>query len=211
MKIFADAAVDAMEAGTAIVSGALDIACDPPLRVWGGHGTLELEEGVFEGVGDRGLVQVSGGAIGGSEQNITVSLSGVDPDTLTLLEADEVRDAPAVLWRLIFDGSGTQMLDAHVFRRGRLDQLITDEAIGGQATISAQIEGAARGLGRRGGRVRPAAGQRLGNAAGGGVRAVSYAGKKMLYWGGQRPATAGSALGGSRTVGTAERSAADYL
>jgi len=45
--------------------------------------------------------------------------------------------------------------------------------------------------------MRTDADQRLVNATDGGMRHISYAGQKMLYWGGKVPARAGSALGGS--------------
>ena len=56
--------------------------------------------------------------------------------------------------------------------------------------------GLAKGLGRKGGRMRTDADQRLIDPDDGFFKNVAYAGAKTLYWGGQRPATAGSALGG---------------
>lgn len=194
MKIFTAEAQVAIEDGSARVSGALLIACDDPVKVWGGYGTLEIGEHAFLGVGDRALAQVTEAALGGAAQSVTLSLSGVDPDILPLLDADELRDAPAVLWRLIFDGSGRTLLDAHVFRRGRVDLVTTEEVVGGAAIIQVMIEGAARGLGRRGGRMRTDADQRLITPTDGSMKHVSYAGEKTLYWGGQPPARAGTVL-----------------
>ena len=190
MKVFSAPAQAAIEDGTAIVGGAVEIACDPPVRVWNGYGPLTLDGHEFTGVGDRGLVRTTNAKIGGAAQAIGLSLSGVDPDVLPLLEADELKGAPTSLRRLIFDGSGRQLLDSHVFSRGRVDTISTDETIGGEAAITAAIEGAARGLGRRGGRMRSDADQRLVDPTDGGMRHVSYAGSKQLYWGGQRPAPA---------------------
>lgn len=196
MKIIAPAALDALQAGTAIVSGALEIACDPPVRVWGGYHNLTLEGQTFTGIGDRGIAQIAGGALGDAAQNITLTLSGIDPETLALLDAAEVSGAPAVLWRLIFDQSGTSLLDANVWARGRIDVLEREEQIGGTATITAQLETAARGLGRRGARMRSDADQRLIDPSDGFFKNVSFTGEKTLYWGGVRPARAGSALPG---------------
>lgn len=196
MKLFAPAALAAIEDGSAIVSGAVKIACDPPVLVWGGYGILPIGGDQYLGVGDRGLAQVTSAALGGSAQNATLSLSGVDPDILPLLDATELRGASAVLWRLIFNGAGTGLLDAHVYRRGRVDQVTTEETVGGEAMITLSIEGAARGLGRRGGRMRTDADQRLVKATDGSMKHVSYAGEKTLYWGGQPPAPAATATGG---------------
>jgi hypothetical protein len=207
MRSFTDEAMDAIVAGTAIAVGAVEILCDSPVRVWGGPWATIIDGEDYLGVGDRGLVQVGSAALGSAAQNLTLELSGVDPAALDVLDADEVRGAPVVLRRMIFNGSGTRCLDVHVFRRGRLDQLITEEMVGGSAIIRAMVEGAARGLGRRGGRMRTDADQRLVEATDGGMRHVSYAGQKMLYWGGKVPAAARTALGGV-SAGTSSASAA---
>lgn len=196
MKVLSPAALAALEDGTAIVSGAVEIACDPIVRVWGGWHPLTFDGRTFDPIGDRGLAQVTGGALGDAAQNITLTLSGIDPETLALLDADGLSGAPAVLWRLIFDQSGNTLLDFHVWARGRLDTIERDEEIGSTAAITAQLETAAKGLGRRGARMRSDADQRLIDPADGFFKNVSYAGEKTLYWGGRRPARAGSALGG---------------
>lgn len=197
MKLFSPAALAALENGNAIVTGAVEIASSPPVRVWGGHGSITFAGRTFDGVGDRGIARVAGGALGGAAQNITLSLSGIDPETLALMDAAEVKGAPTVLWRLIFDHSGTSLLDFHVWGRGRLDTLEQEDEIGGTAALTARLETAARGLGKRGGRMRSDADQRLIDPADGFFKNVSFAAEKQLYWGGRRPARAGSALPGT--------------
>ncbi|MES2175113.1 MAG: hypothetical protein V4523_14360 [Pseudomonadota bacterium] len=200
MKIFPPAAQAAIDRGDAVTSGAAAILCDPPIRVWGGYGEQEIDGEIYDGIGDAGLIAVSGGALGGSEQNITLELSGVEPEVIALFDAAAIRRAPVIVHRLIFDSSGTQMLHAEVFKRGTLDQIPVEETPGGTSTIKAMVETAARGLGRRGGRMRTDADQRLIKSADGGFKAIAYAGQKNLYWGGKRPATASSALGGALRV-----------
>lgn len=202
MKSFNDAAMAEIEAGTAIVSGAVEVLSDPPIRVWGGYGELTLDGQTYEPIGDRGLAQVDTGTLGATAQNVTLTLSGIEPEVLALLDSDEVRRASVAVWRLIFAGDGRTFLDGRVFRRGRLDQLQVASTIGGAATISALVESAARGLGRRGGRLRSDADQRLVKANDGFFRNVSFAAEKQLYWGGKKPATAGAALGGSSYGGS---------
>lgn len=205
MKILSPAALSALDEGTAIVAGAVEIGSNPLVRVWGGWREITFDGRTFEPVGDRSLVQIAGGALGGAAQNISLTLSGIDPETLALLDADDVSGAPAILWRLIFSQDGNSLLDYHVWARGRLDTLESSEVIGGTATISAQLETAARGLGRRGGRMRSDADQRLIDANDGFFKNVSYAGEKMLYWGGRRPVRAGSGLPGSGGSGFDKR------
>jgi hypothetical protein len=138
---------------------------------------------------------VHGAALGSAATNVELTLSGIDPETLALLDAEEVRRAAVTLRRLIYAGDGRTLLDIEVFQRGRLDQLSAVETIGGTAALAAMIETAARGLGRRGGRMRSDADQRLIKADDGFFKHASYAGEKTLYWGGRPPANAGQALG----------------
>jgi hypothetical protein len=196
MKTIAPAALAALEAGTAIVSGAVEIACTPPVRVWGGWHEITFDGRTFEPIGDRSLVQAAGGALGDAAQNITLTLSGIDPETMALLDSTGLSGASAVLWRLIFSGDGNTLLDFDVWARGRLDTIERQEEIGGTASITALLETAAKGLGRSGARMRSDADQRLIDPADGFFKNVSYAGEKNLYWGGRRPARAGSALPG---------------
>lgn len=194
MKIWSDAAIAAMTDGTAISIGAVKIGCTPPVRVWGGYGQITLAGETYDGIGDRGLIAASAGTIGSAEQNVSLTLSGVEPSVLALWSASEVRRAPCQIWELIWDGSGTVMLDAKIFTAGRIDACTIDEEVGGTATIIAQVETAARGLGQTGQRMRTDADQRLIDANDAGFRAISFAGQKTLYWGGQRPSSA-STLG----------------
>ncbi|MDO7841073.1 hypothetical protein [Sphingomonas immobilis] len=194
MKIFSDEAIEAIERGDVIVSGAVEILSDPPVRVWGGYNQIVIDGQTFDGIGDRGLAAVSGGALGGAEQNVTLELSRIEPDVIALFDAGPLRRVITVIRRLLFDGSGTQLLHAEIFTRGTLDQLPVEETPGGTSTIKASVETAARGLGRRGGRMRTDADQRLIKATDGGFKAIAYAGQKNLYWGGKKPATAANAL-----------------
>jgi hypothetical protein len=187
-----------------------DPVAAPPIRLWGGYGTAALpsDEGTsfFSGIGDRGLIASSTGAIGGTAQNLTLALSGIEPAALEVLNPDEVRDASVVVRRLIFDSAGKTLLGAYVFCRGRLDELKTSEMVGGAAAIQLSVEGAARGLGRRGGRARSDADQRLVSSTDGFYRVVSAAPKKTLYWGGKTPSIGSSLSGGGVAVSTSSSS-----
>ena len=194
MKTIASGAIDAMTDGTAIAVGAVKIGCTPPVLVWGGYGSLTLGGETYDGIGDRGLVTLSGSALGDAEQNITLSLSGIEPDVIALFSASSVQRAPCQIWLLTFDGAGLNLLDSQIYTRGKIDSVEVVETIGGTSTIVAQVEPAARGLGRSGQRMRTDADQRLIDAADTGFRVVSFAGQKSLFWGGQKP-TSASQLG----------------
>lgn len=205
MKSFSAAAMAAIQRGDAIVAGAVEIMSDPPVRVWGGYGILSIDGNNYDPIGDRGLAQEGSAAIGSAAGNITLTLSGIEPDVIALLNAGEVIRAPVTIWRLIFDGTGTALLDAQIFERGQVDRITVSETIGGVASIQVAVETAARGLGRKGGRMRTDADQRLIKANDGFFKNVAFAAEKTLYWGGKRPANAGRALGGGTPSGGAPR------
>lgn len=194
MKAISPEGLAALENGC-VVAGAVYIACAPePVAAWGGYGDQIIDGVVFKGVGDRAMAQVSGGALGGTEQNVTLTLNGLDTEVMKLLDAGSLRDSAAVVWRLIFDASGTILHDALVFTRGRLDTLPLAATAGGEFSITALIEGAARGQGRAGARTRSDADQRLIDPTDAGMSVVSYAGQKTLYTGGRPPFTAAAAV-----------------
>jgi hypothetical protein len=152
-----------------------------PIRLWGGYGDADLPSdagtSTYHGIGDRSLGQQISAAIGGSAQNLTLTLSGIEPAALALLDPSEVKGASAVVRILFFDSAGKTLLGAYVYTRGRVDELKTSEVVGGPASIQLAIEGAARGLGRKGARLRSDADQRLVSSTDGFYRVVSAAPK----------------------------------
>ncbi len=194
MKSIATAAIAAMQDGTAISVGAVRIGTTPPVRVWGGYGSITLNGEIYDGIGDRGLVQITGSTLGTSEQNITLQLSGVEADVLSAWNAAGLQGAVCQVWLLTFDGAGQTMLDAQIYAAGRLDTMPITDVPGSTSTITASVETAARGLGRSGQRLRTDADQRLISSTDNAFQAVSFAGNKTLYWGGQKP-TSASTLG----------------
>lgn len=196
MRIISPAALEALRTGDNIVSAAVKFASAPDFRIWGGYGDLVLNSEVYKGIGDRGLVEVSAGSLGDSEQNINLMLSGVDPDTVALLDATTIQRVPCAISRLVWNSAGTSLLDAQVYTRSRLDTINVKETVGGLSALEVSVETAARGLGRSGQRMRTDADMRMRDPNDAGFQAVSYAGTKMLYWGGKPPARASYAIPG---------------
>ncbi|MFN7110328.1 MAG: hypothetical protein ACK4M2_01730 [Brevundimonas sp.] len=200
MKIYSAEALAEIEAGTAMVSGAAWFGGDDPIGLWSGDGPLAFtDRGVpraFIGISDRALASVAAGALGGSEQGLSLSVSGIDPDVVGQLDLDSLRGVPVILWKLVFNGTGARLLDARVHQRGRVDTAPLEDDVGGASTLTINIEGAARGQGRRSERMRTDADQRLISPTDGGLSRVTYAGEKTIYAGGQPPAKSGTALGG---------------
>lgn len=197
MKLFSEEALSALAAGEAVVSGAVRIGTAPNLiRFWGGYGVMVIDGEAYLGVGDRGLVAASEGALGGADVGAEVTLSRVDPDVMAQVDLKALRGQPVVLYRLVFNSTGARLLHAAVYLRGRIDRAQVTEKVGDASVITLGVEGAARGLGRRSERMRTDADQRLIKPDDGGFRHIAYAGDKAIYFGGQKPQRAGSALGG---------------
>lgn len=197
MKTIADAAMTAIEAGEALVTGAVKIVPRDEeadsICLWGGYGVLQIDGDDYLPLGNRATAQTAG-AIGGVAQGIKLTLSGVEAAALALLDAEEVKRASAVLYRLIFASDGKTLLDGHLFDRGHVDTVDTVETVGGAAAIEVAVESAARGLGRQGARQRSDSDQRLINPDDGYFKNTAWAAEKALYWGGKKPARAGSVL-----------------
>ncbi len=70
-------------------------------------------------------------------------------------------------------------------RRGRVDSAPVEDVIGGTSTITISIETSARGMGRRGKRMRSDADQRTIDPLDGFFKHCSYAGTKTVYQGGK--------------------------
>lgn len=195
MKTFSAEATAALASGDVLTSGAVRLGLPEPVRFWGGYGPLVIDGEVFGGIGDRGLVEASGGSLGGTAQGAQLTLSGVDPDVVSQIDLQALRGVSVVLWRLLFNGAGSRLLHPAVFLRGRVDRVSTEETPGGTAAIIVDVEGAARGLGRRSERMRTDADQRLILPEDTGLKRVSYAGGKSIYWGGKPPERAGGIAG----------------
>lgn len=199
MKTFSAEALAAIASGDVMTSGAVQLGREPnQIRLWGGYGVLAWtgSGGAYLGIGKRGLVNASGGSLGGSEQGAELTLSNVDPDALAQVNLKSLRGQPAVLWRLIFNGTGARLLHAEIFQRGRVDRAPKEETPGGEAIIRVGVEGPARGLGRRSERMRTDADQRMIDPTANGFAAVAYAGEKAINWGGKPPQRSGAAFGG---------------
>jgi len=191
MKILSPEALAALDRGDAVVSAAVRIALETPARFWGGFGPLVIAGETYVGVGDRGMVSTTRGAIGTAEYKTELKLSGVDPDVASALDLRALRGKGVVIRRLIFDSSGSILLGQNVWQRGRIDLATLDEMVGGPSTLVVSVEGAARGLGRRSERMRSDADQRLIDPDDGALRRIAFAGEKQIYWGGKVPARAG--------------------
>lgn len=202
MKTYSEAEIAAFADGTAMVAAAVFIDGPSAFRVWTGNGPLTFEadgaSSTFTGIGQYGLLKTTGGQLGGAAQGVELGLTGVDPKVLELVPLAPWHGAPAVIWRLTFNGTGSTLLGAHVHVRGRVLDLWRDDTPGDASTLNCRVEGAARTAGRARGRMRSDPDQRLILGTDGGFKKVSHAGQIKLYTGAERPFSFGGGAGGVR-------------
>lgn len=208
MKTMNPDALAALEAGRAVVAGAVRFGTTEPLRLWGGYGTLEIDGEEYLPVGSNAIVNTTAGSVGLAAEGTTLELSDIPPENMAQINTLALRGVSVVIRRLIFDENGRDLLDDTVHIRGRVDFVQRSVQAGNTATIGVTVEGAARGLGRASGRMRTDADQRLILSTDGGMKHVSYAGEVTLYWGGKPPQRAGSVLPSS--VGSGSRPNNEY-
>lgn len=197
MKPYSAQTLAGLASGEVLASSAVYLAAPSPLRAWGGFGSLVLDGETFFGVGNAGLVRGMSASLGAVAQGTEMELSGIDPDIIPVLNLPDLRGVSAAVWLLLFNGTGSALLDARVWQRGRVDVAYSEETPGGTSKIIVKLEGSARGLGRRSERMRSDADQRLISPTDGGLSRVSYAGEKTIYAGGKMPQRAASMLGAS--------------
>ena len=186
VKPWADEAIAAFTRGDGAVLGAIHIACTPtPVSVWQGWGDLTIDGVVYEGIGDRLMVGDVTASVGASQAGMPLTLSGVDPTTMALFQATAFRLAPVIVWEVAFDKTRTVMLDAQIYKRGRLDVVGRGADANGEGTITATVIDAASGLGKATGRVRSLTDDHLTDPTNNGSRMLAYAGQIVLRWGGK--------------------------
>lgn len=194
MKTIDPAAIAALEAGEAMLTGAVSVFTSPtPVHVWGGYGDLVIDGTTYVGAGEMGTLVPLDFAIGSAEQSVNIVLSGVNPDLIGLAIDNDARGAAVVIRRLIFNAQGTVLLDASVYFVGTVENMPIDDVPGGTSTITYQCESSARGLNGQGARMSSHPDQLTIDATDRALEYVAIAGEITIYWGGQPPIRAGQA------------------
>lgn len=187
MKQLSEEAVEQIQGRRPIIAGAARFNFDEengPYCFWSGVGEIELDGSTFQGIGNKGLITPISSRVGGSAESLSLHLSGLDPDIAAMIETEQYHQKPVTIWRLVFAPDGFTLLGLMTFMRGRVDFVVINETVGGDAEIEVVVEGPRRDMNRSGGRVLSNADQRvLGGAGDASAKHMSYAGKKTMNWG----------------------------
>lgn len=186
--------IAAMQAGAFVEANAVYIA--PSFRVWSGYWPLTIDGQVYVGIGEQGEIAF-GAAVGGAEQGVRLSLSGLEPEVVAKADGPlgELDGAACIVWELTLDTACAVLLDAFP-ERGRVDAVEIEQAEDGTQTISVLVENATRGLGQSTARTRSDADQRQVEAGDQGFSEVAVTPFTELFLGGKVPARAAQALPG---------------
>lgn len=139
----------------------------------------------FTGVGALLGVPVIPRTLGLTVNRITLSLSQLDDDVLTVLQKQDARGARVTIWRAFFvPGTFTQIDRAVITFRGFAAKLnITTPEEGGYGAASLECEPDLAGLQRSGNAMRAAGSQRQRNANDAFYDDAGTAGEMRIVWG----------------------------
>lgn len=115
-----------------------------PRRVWGGFGTLKTNDGnSWSGLGEFGSVSGLSAAIGTNAQSMTLTLSGVDSDLVSLAanSAAKVKGQAAALYLQFFDENWKPLDNPYAIRTGLMDVMAYQANGPDKRTISLTVEG----------------------------------------------------------------------
>ena len=188
MKTLSAEALTAIAGRDLVRAAAIRFNFGTTYRIWSGVGNLVFNSETFVGIDAPALVSPISSSRGGGADGVTLSLSGLDPDVAATIEAEDYQQKPVTIWRCEFANGRAadtgSFLGAAVYLRGRCESVLVSETLGGDATITMQIEGGRRDMSRAGGRMRSDTDQRLlGGSTDGSMRHVSAQETRVLYWG----------------------------
>ena len=153
---------------------------------WTGVGVLPYSGVDYIGAGK--LIQIDGLSFEGglSPSNVTVSLSAIPEDGLTVdvlatIEAEQYHQRPVTISRAYIHPDTRAVLSVERMYRGYLDQITHDLQAGGGATLTATLESRSRDHTRVGHRVRSDADQRLIDSSDGFFLYAAVADAKFLW------------------------------
>jgi|LakMenEpi03Aug12_release.lakeMendotaPanAssembly.Ray.scaffolds.fasta_scaffold01641_16 hypothetical protein len=203
MKTLNSSALAALESGECVIAGAVQLTFSTTYRFWSGVGDRTYDGQTFVGVDAPVLIVPITSEAGAGTDGVQIGVSALDTTIAASIDSENYHQKPAILWRWIFSADGLTLLDGEVFFRGRVDTVTIREETPGQSALVFAIEGAGRDMDRRGARVRSNTDQRvLGGSSDGGMKHISTAGIRSLYWGRAVPATAiGASVGGVSPFG----------
>jgi hypothetical protein len=159
---------------------------------WTGVGPLVFGGLTYQGAGS--LIQISafpsttsGGAISVEARLNSMPDSGLSPDVLSSIFAQDYNQRPVTIYTAYFNATTRALLSVETEYAGYIDKITQDETIGGEAVLVAQFESRARDFTRIGYRKRSDADQRRIDANDGGLRHVAVAATQKIYWGRNGP------------------------
>lgn len=109
------------------------------INLWSGVGTLVHDSKNWLGVGDFGSISAIPETSGINAVGITLALSGIPSNMLTLALTDSVPFKPAKVWLAMLDSSGAIIVDPYLAFSGRTDAVKIDEG-GETSTITISCE-----------------------------------------------------------------------
>lgn len=117
----------------------LDLASGP-VRVWSGIGDYTLGGEVFSGVGTLGSISPIEEGKSVSARGISMSLSGIPSEIVSLALSEPYRNRPVAIWLVLFEADGSTLIadEVQIFS-GRIDTMTLADS-GETSTIALSAE-----------------------------------------------------------------------
>ncbi|MGE4340421.1 MAG: hypothetical protein AB7E55_31400 [Pigmentiphaga sp.] len=159
---------------------------------WTGLGPLVWNALTFNGIGSLisvGAIEESSGldAIPLEIRLRAIPDSGLSPDILGTIEAEQYHQRTLIIYRAFFSPDSRALLSVEPRYRGYIDQIEHDVGAGGEYALVGRVESRALDHTRTGYRLRSEADQLLIDDEDTGLRYAGLAGKQQIWWGTNPP------------------------
>lgn len=108
------------------------------VRVWNGRGDIIFNSEIYTGVGDLGKISLIEEGIDQRAFGITLELSGIPSNTLSIALQEELQNRKAQVWLGFFDSNYQLVTSPLLLFRGRMDTM--NIQMGDEATVVVTAE-----------------------------------------------------------------------
>lgn len=167
-----------------------------PAGVWSDAHDIVFEAVTYKGLAGNMTVDPIASTSDLNSDQVRVTLSGLDPDALAIVDDSDWYQRPAVVYDAYLDAAGAVIHVEPAFV-GFLDTAARSDRAGQPATIELAIESTSRELSRSNGRTYSNSDQRaVGGATDGFLKHLAQSNSDTnIYWGREAPRGSGGSLG----------------
>ncbi len=123
---------------------------DDPFCIWDDNGSISFDGDVYVGKPRRFTIESSGSSADFSIRNLTVNLSGVDPQAVALVDSTQWSQRPILVQRAVIALDQPRVLNIIPEFAGFMDQIEWEEDVDGTSILKLTCESTSREYSRTG-------------------------------------------------------------